>query len=142
MSEHIHREADIARWATDRNIFRGGTAETQSRKLLEEAHELEEAIREGDRDGIIDGIGDTIVCLVVQAQFAGLTLTECIEHAWQEIKDRKGQLINGVFIKEGDPHSDSWREAFGCSPAPEGTPPPEERIRKSRGDEPESEGER
>lgn len=132
MRDYIHREQDIVQWATDRNIFRGGTAESQTRKLMEETHELEEAIRTGDRDGIIDGIGDVIVCLVVQAQFAGLRLPECIEHAWSEIKDRKGQLVNGVFVKESDLPAGDWRAAIGCSPAPDGAPLPEERIRKSR----------
>lgn len=29
-----------------------------------------------------------------------LTLIECVEAAWNEIKDRKGKTENGVFIKE------------------------------------------
>lgn len=32
----------------------------------------------------------------------GFTLNECLEHAYNEIKDRKGQMIDGVFIKEQD----------------------------------------
>ncbi len=37
----------------------------------------------------------------IAVQF-GLTPEECIDHAWGEIKDRKGVMRNGVFIKEGD----------------------------------------
>lgn len=30
------------------------------------------------------------------------TLKEAVESAWNEIKDRKGKMINGVFVKEAD----------------------------------------
>ena len=31
-----------------------------------------------------------------------LMLTDCVQAAWDEIKDRKGRMINGVFVKESD----------------------------------------
>ena len=31
-----------------------------------------------------------------------LMLTDCVQAAWDEIKDRKGRMIDGVFVKEGD----------------------------------------
>jgi len=35
------------------------------------------------------------------AEFEGMTLTECVKNAYDEIKDRKGFLsVDGVFIKE------------------------------------------
>jgi NTP pyrophosphatase (non-canonical NTP hydrolase) len=40
--------------------------------------------------------------LDVIAVECGLTPEECIDHAWDEIKDRKGRMVDGVFIKEGD----------------------------------------
>jgi len=33
------------------------------------------------------------------ANFYGSTLEDCLELAWNEIKDRKGKTINGTFIK-------------------------------------------
>lgn len=30
------------------------------------------------------------------------SLKECLRHAWLEIKDRKGRMIDGVFVKEAD----------------------------------------
>lgn len=36
------------------------------------------------------------------ARRLGLTFEECQEHAWKEIKDRKGLLISGSFVKEKD----------------------------------------
>jgi NTP pyrophosphatase (non-canonical NTP hydrolase) len=98
----IHRETDIIQWAEDRNIFEGGTAETQLKKFFEETVELGYGVEDDDIEEVKDGIGDVIVCLAIQAKFHGLTLTECIEHAWQQIKDRKGRLVDGVFQKESD----------------------------------------
>lgn len=31
-----------------------------------------------------------------------LTLTKCLELAWNEIKDRQGKMVDGVFVKESD----------------------------------------
>lgn len=36
------------------------------------------------------------------AEQLGLTLTDCVEYSYQEIKDRRGELRNGTFIKEED----------------------------------------
>jgi hypothetical protein len=30
----------------------------------------------------------------------GVDLIECGETAWNEIKDRKGEMVNGQFVKE------------------------------------------
>jgi len=32
----------------------------------------------------------------------GLTMEECLEVAYNDIKDRKGKMIDGVFVKEAD----------------------------------------
>ena len=32
----------------------------------------------------------------------GTTLEACLELAWNEIKDRKGKMVDGVFVKEED----------------------------------------
>lgn len=38
----------------------------------------------------------------------GVLLEECYALAYNEIKDRKGKMVNGVFIKEDDlPHADT-----------------------------------
>jgi NTP pyrophosphatase (non-canonical NTP hydrolase) len=63
--------------------------------------ELREAIATRDKDGIIDGLGDVLVCLINVAAIEDLDLTQCLESAYQEIKDRKGTLLpNGIFQKE------------------------------------------
>lgn len=36
------------------------------------------------------------------AKAHGLTLLECVQHSYDEIKDRKGKMVNSTFIKETD----------------------------------------
>ena len=43
-----------------------------------------------------------IVVLINIAERNGLTLEDCMQRAWEDIKDRKGKMIDGIFIKEGD----------------------------------------
>lgn len=46
------------------------------------------------------------------------TLEECVETAYNDIKDRKGLMYNGVFIKESDPSYKEASEKLGeCSNA-------------------------
>ena len=37
------------------------------------------------------------------AELSGATLEECVQIAYDDIKDRKGIMSNGVFIKDSDP---------------------------------------
>lgn len=41
--------------------------------------------------------------LINIAQLNNYTLEECVKIAYNDIKDRKGVMYNGVFIKESDP---------------------------------------
>ena len=40
--------------------------------------------------------------LVEVARYFDLDIHDCVQAAWDEIKDRKGRMIDGVFVKEGD----------------------------------------
>ena len=75
-----YREKDIVQWGIDRNLI-GPTGEAtpqgQHRKTLEEFGELKDALAANDEPGIIDGIGDTYVTLVMQAHMHGATMTGC-----------------------------------------------------------------
>jgi NTP pyrophosphatase (non-canonical NTP hydrolase) len=96
------RFEDIRNWANDRNIIEGATTHAQFVKLMEEAGELASGIAKSKIEMVKDGIGDTIVVLTILAAQHGLSVEECVEQAWNEIKDRKGRMINGVFVKEAD----------------------------------------
>ncbi len=93
-------KAKVEKWAEDKGILEQGTTHAQAHKTLEEASEIVTAITQNDRTGIIDGIGDTLVTLIIQAKMNDLDILECLEYAYNEIANRKGEMINGTFVKE------------------------------------------
>jgi NTP pyrophosphatase (non-canonical NTP hydrolase) len=97
MSEWKER---VRQWAADRNLIEGSTPRKQMDKLNEECSELYEGILDNDIDDIKDAIGDIQVVLAVMCCQLGIDIDECREIAWEEIKDRKGKMIDGVFVKE------------------------------------------
>lgn len=91
----------IKKWAIDRGL-QSASPEAQMVKLLEEAGELASGINKNKLDLIIDSIGDTYVVLVILCMQLGLDINDCIKAAYEEIKDRKGKMVNGLFVKEED----------------------------------------
>lgn len=91
----------IKKWFKDRNL---DTADPKSQmlKLMEETGELAEGIAKNRPDQIKDSIGDIYVVLTGLSIQLGYSIEECIEAAYEEIKDRKGKMIDGVFVKESD----------------------------------------
>ena len=96
----IENVDNIRKWHHDRNLIEGSDDKSQFAKLIQEAGELSDNICKGK--DIKDDIGDMIVVLINIAERNNVTLTECLEQAYGDIKDRKGKMIDGVFIKEGD----------------------------------------
>lgn len=93
--------AKFTQWAKDRKIIQNGNLQTQTLKLVSEVGELADNIAKG-RD-TKDDIGDSFVVLNNLVEMQGYTWQECLEQAWNDIKDRKGHMNkNGVFIKSGD----------------------------------------
>ena len=93
-------EAMVLNWADERGILAKANTEAQMLKTGSEFGELCDAVAERDLDGVRDGIGDVLVTLILQAHMQGLTVVECLAHAWDQIKDRKGKMVGGVFVKE------------------------------------------
>lgn len=119
-------EEKVVHWAEDRNIttLGGSSSLAQLSKTLEECAELLEALTadkaydtekemlyksydeiDADlrqvREAIKDAYGDILVTLIIGMTLSGLTTRECLAHAYDQIKDRKGRMENGVFVKEG-----------------------------------------
>lgn len=67
---------------------------------MEEVGETMAAMARGDKEKLKDGIGDSIVTLIILAMQCGLSANECLASAYDEIKNRKGKTVDGVFIKE------------------------------------------
>ena len=94
-------ECHVLEWARERAILEHSTALAQLKKTQEELDELKQALETDNIMGIIDGYGDVLVTLIIGADLKGLDLTECLAIAYEEIKDRKGQLNSeGIFVKE------------------------------------------
>ena len=94
-------ELQIIRWAEARKIIPNSTPDTQLLKAMSELGELADATIKKDREGIIDGVGDVLVCLVNYCALQNIDLVNCMEVAYSQIKHRKGTLLpNGVFVKK------------------------------------------
>lgn len=90
-------------WGNARGIIRNGMPQTQTLKLVSEVGELCDNIAKRRYEAAKDDIGDCIVVLCMIAAQLDTSLGECMQVAWNDIKDRKGYLNeNGVFVKEGD----------------------------------------
>jgi len=90
----------IRDWADERGLYENGDTKTQALKLVEEVGETCRAILKEDHDEIVDGIGDCVVVLTNLAELQGVSIEECIEAAYDEIKNRKGKMENGTYKKD------------------------------------------
>ncbi len=88
-------------WAIDRNLDTADPSK-QMLKVVEELGEIAEGLAKGYMDMVEDSIGDEFVTLVVLSMQLNLNFEECVEKAYVEIADRKGKMVNGVFVKESD----------------------------------------
>jgi uncharacterized protein YabN with tetrapyrrole methylase and pyrophosphatase domain len=91
---------NITKWHHERNLIEGSTDKDQYCKLIQEAGELSDSICKGK--SVADDIGDMMVVLINIAERNKLSISECLEKAWNDIKDRKGKMVDGVFVKEAD----------------------------------------
>lgn len=93
----------IREWAEARNLINGSDSFRQLAKLTEETGELAADISKcRQRAKIADSIGDCVVVLTILAAQQGLKIEDCIAQAHEEIKDRRGVMRDGVFVKEED----------------------------------------
>ncbi len=90
----------IIEWANERGLLTNDNAPKQFLKLAEEIGELASAISKNNYDEIIDAIGDIQVVLIILSKQLDINYSKALKTAYNEIKNRKGKTINGVFIKE------------------------------------------
>lgn len=60
------------------------------------------SLEQGYRDEIEDGIGDMLVTIIILAELVGMNSVDCLNVAYDEIKDRKGEMRDGLFVKEAN----------------------------------------
>lgn len=90
----------IINWADERNLLKADNSDRQFIKLQEEIGELAYGLLKNNKEEIKDAIGDCVVVLTILSYVNGMTIEECINSAYDEIKNRKGKMINGTFVKE------------------------------------------
>lgn len=90
----------VKNWAHERNLINGSDSKTQCLKLVSEVGELSDSINK--QRNLADDIGDCLVVLTIIAEQNSLELSYCLNQAYSEIKDRKGVMLDGVFIKDTD----------------------------------------
>ena len=104
----------IIEWAKEKDLLKKNNSFKQAEKTQEELDEMkihiymqQNGIKEYIKNGKIinvdeaikDDIGDQLVTLIIQCEQQSTSFTECLNLAWNEIKDRKGKTVNGTFIK-------------------------------------------
>ena len=90
----------VEQWHLARNLIDGATDKDQVLKLIQEVGELSDNVCKGQ--DIRDDIGDIMVVLINIMKRNDLSLEECLDVAYNDIKDRKGKMVDGIFVKESD----------------------------------------
>lgn len=93
-------EALFLGWANDRDLLHAANDKAQVRKVMEEAHEVEQAILNNDQANFEEEAGDVIVSLAILCAQRGTNLAHCAGVAWEKIRNRKGKTENGTFVKD------------------------------------------
>ena len=115
---------NVIQWAADRDILNGSNALKQLDKTSEELNELQRAlgqwymldelvacdaitptsvVKQTQHEvelEVMDAYGDVLVTLIIASKLDGIDIQDALASAWNTIKDRKGRLINGKFVKE------------------------------------------
>jgi len=99
-NKYASLQKDVLIWAGNKDLLRPSNSKTQALKMVSEVGELCDAIAKYDREEIVDSIGDTLVTIIILANQLGLDEVECLESAYNIIKNRKGKTIGGTFIKD------------------------------------------
>ena len=90
----------IRQWHHDRNLIEGSTDKDQILKLMQELGELSDNCCKGY--DMRDDLGDMMVVMINIMERNGYTLEGCLGQAYGDIKDRKGRMVDGIFVKEED----------------------------------------
>ncbi|MHC8517016.1 MazG-like family protein [Sporosarcina sp. ITBMC105] len=91
----------VEQWSIEKGLDKADSSK-QFLKVSEEVGEVAAALARGDKLSLIDGIGDVVVTLIILGQQHGLELQDCLQYAYDEIAGRKGEMVNGIFVKESD----------------------------------------
>lgn len=91
---------NIRKWFDEKELIKQENAPKQMMKVMEELGELSSAIIKGKRDEEIDAFGDVMITLLGLSYMRNISLMACTRSAYEVIKNRRGKVVNGSFIKE------------------------------------------
>lgn len=118
-------QTKVIEWGADKGIFAKSNPLSQLRKTLEELEETKVALEnlhaieldrqngqavlsesgenEAETNNLFeakDGIGDMLVTIIILAEMLGFDSVECLESAYNVIKNRTGKMVDGLFVKD------------------------------------------
>ena len=92
---------NVEAWAAERGIYKHSSARAQLLKAFSEMGELADAEIKWDAPAARDAVGDVLVCLINFCAMRDFDIIDCLSGAWDEIKDRKGRMVQGgAFVKD------------------------------------------
>ena len=91
----------VEEWAKEKRLDKA-EPEKQMLKVIEEVGEVGAALARNNENDQRDAIGDVVVTVSILAMQNNMDLYECLNQAYSEIKNRQGEMVNGVFVKEAD----------------------------------------
>lgn len=97
--KHAELVDAIQEWATARKI---DNPDRQMVKLMEEVGELAEAYNKDNSSQFFDTLGDIQVVLIILALQTDFDYEKSLQEAYGVIESRKGETVNGTFIKQSD----------------------------------------
>ena len=65
---------------------------------MQELGELSDHACKGE--DIRDDLGDMLVVMLNIMKRNNYTIEECLQIAYEDIKDRRGKMVDGIFVKE------------------------------------------
>ena len=98
----------VEHWAIDKGIDEAENWKPQFKKIVEEVAEYKEELKLSENDTVANlmdemtEMGDILVTLAIMAQQRGYRLSTCLQFAYDKIKDRQGEVIDGSFVKSED----------------------------------------
>lgn len=102
--KHSYSEIEmlVVQWAEARRIIPNATPASQLMKMASEFGELCDAEGKKDMPEIRDAVGDVVVCLINYCALKDIDLVQCLNGAYEQIKNRTGTLMpDGTFVKDG-----------------------------------------
>ena len=90
------------------------TPQTLTPYVIEEAYEVVDAIRSGDKNAIAEELGDLLLQVVLQAQIAGeegqFTLTEVAQGITQKLIRRHPHVFGEVEVQDAEEVHKNWEQ--------------------------------